>query len=145
MTDTDDLQPALRALALIPLLPPRWMTLFPLVNIRADILRARISRTLRSRDPQQVGILWSSLSHLHQLRDQIAEIVRDSCRWPNALFVPDDECAVLFHDDVEMSNVIAIARIAESLHCNADDIIPLTRGSFRHLLDCLYERYGPNG
>lgn len=121
------------------LLPSRWGQFVPIPGLSHDLLRWRASRELQQRVPEEVERSWMPWPHLRTLRTDVGGIIADSCRWPNTRFVPDDECAVLFPGDLEMSGAIALTRIAELEHLDSILITEMLSSHYLDLLVLLYE------
>jgi len=128
----------LSPLKLKSLLPPLWTSFVPFAGLKGEVVRWRASRELRQRVSEDVEHSWEHWPHLSKLREHVGAILADSCRWPNTSFLPDDECAVLFLDDIEMSDAIAVTRIAEQFVCDSKEVSELLSTRFVDLLEYLY-------
>ena len=75
-------------------------------------LRKRISEILQLRNPADVHAAWNSASVDANLAAKVSRIIAEWCEWPNALFVPDDECGYLFRDmGTDLNSVDAMIQI----------------------------------
>lgn len=73
---------------------PTWLRLIPPIFNHKCESRFRI--VLISRDPHEVTELWASLGVPNVLLHAVCEIIRDNMKWCSSLFIPEDQCTVLF-------------------------------------------------
>jgi hypothetical protein len=81
-------------------------------------LRKRVAEILLLRNPADVQAAWNSTSVDIDLAAKVSGIIAEWCEWPNALFVPDDECAYLFLDVEYDLSIVGAKRQIEK------DIVP---------------------
>lgn len=79
-------------------------------------IRKRARRILSTRDAETVKRLWANASVDLDLRAKVSSIIANECKWPNALFVPDDRCSVVFCDPgYSMDSAQAMIRIEQQV------------------------------
>ena len=75
---------------------PRVDRLFP--RYKNAYLKTSYSRFLIGRDPKRVEAVWIDKNINIGLVARTSEIIMKECQWPNALFVPDDKCSIIFRN-----------------------------------------------
>ena len=122
-----------------------YAQLFPWMTNRH--LRKKASEILLGRDFEMVKTSWMKASLDFDLATRVSEIIAKWCEWPNALFLPDDTCAILFQDvDYDLTSVEAMRQIEEEIAPHMDQSVwsGLCSMSYRELINRL-QRGGGNG
>jgi|LakMenEpi02Jun12_1017388.scaffolds.fasta_scaffold05436_1 hypothetical protein len=118
--------------------PPEWISLIPLIDLYWIIMHKRASAQLLQRSINEVEIAWKTWTHLSEARRHTGNTIRVFCRWPNSLFVPSDECAVILPADSEMSGVGALLEITKASTFTQGEFDQIQKGTFLDLLLLLY-------
>jgi len=99
-------------------LPVPWYIklLYPAAN--NPYVRKKGSEILMGRDHETVKAAWIRLDIDFHLVEKVSRIIAEWCEWPNDLFVPDDECSILFQSISVDLTIVEVTRQIE------EDIVP---------------------
>ena len=93
---------------------PFWVKSIPF--LKWDRAKKEFDRILCRRVQHDVDVAWLATSIDRELVFQVSSIIADNCNWPNAMFLPNDQCAVIFWDGaVDTTGITAAMRIEDKI------------------------------
>lgn len=99
--------------------------------------RKKASEILLGRKPEIVESIWNRTNIDVNLIAKVSKIIMEECNWPNALYIPEDRCSVLFSDvGYSMNSVEASLSIEQDIapNMNKDIWAELNSMSYGELL-----------
>lgn len=109
----------------------RFLRDCPLCGIDARARRI-LSEQLISR-PDSYRQLWPT--EVHNLADEVSEVIQTENRWPNKKFIPADPCAILFWDPtLEMRIEGIMLTLSHRYGVSVDLFADLARLTFGELI-----------
>lgn len=82
----------------------RWY--LDLVPISCWCIRKQAAKILLSRDPEATATAWRLANFDLALVTRVSKIIEAWYMWPNALFVPDDRCAIIFQPPGSVDDIL---------------------------------------
>lgn len=98
---------------------PWWVHILP--YYKWDVAKRKFDRILLQRELGSVAKEWCDTSVRYEDVEDIFKLIAGRCEWPNALFRPCDDCAVVFWDHgVEMEGTFTLRQLENDLGSGID-------------------------
>jgi len=93
---------------------PWYLNLFPAAA--NSYIKKKGSKILLGRDSEMIKAAWIRINIDVDLAKKVSKIIAHWCEWPNALFVPDDKCSILFQDiNYDSTTIGAMMQIEDEI------------------------------
>lgn len=121
---------------------PWYLELEP---IKSFYIRKKASKILLGRDSKMVKAAWIRANIDIDLAAKVSKIIAEWCEWPNALFVPNDRCSILFQEvSFDLTFYEATRQIEEEIVPNLHQSVwdKLDSISYGELMECILTDLG---